>query len=285
MIPTGARTGGAEVVVVPTPRDVAGRSTTLLIAAIDLALREREVAHVALTGGSTSAGVFRILASPGVRDRVDWDRVHLWWGDDRFVLPSDPLCNARVADMTLFRTEEGGSGIPSPADHIHAFPLGRAFQEGRDADWCAREYAAELRGLVPVTADGWPRFDVVLLGIGPDGHLLSVFPGSAAFDGAEWAFGIPAPAHVEPRVPRVTLNPAIVPAARTVLAMVRGQAKAAILQTIFGPERDPRRWPGQLALRPGATWVIDNAAAARLTKRPTGEERPGAGRHSGGFDG
>ncbi len=271
----GLELGGAEVMVVATKHDVAQRSAAFIVRILELALRGRAEAHVALTGGSTPAGAFRILASPGVRDGVDWSRVHLWWGDDRFVPRGDPLCNVAIADTSLFRTKDGGRGIPSPADHVHPFPTDRAIGAGRDADWCAREYATELRRLVPVTEDGWPRFDVVMVGIGRDGHLLSVFPGSRAFDSPEWAVGIPTPTHVAPHVPRVTLNPRVVSAADAVLAMVTGAEKTAIVETIFGVERDPRRFPGQLAVRPGATWVIDATAAARLTiGRGPGESGP-----------
>lgn len=255
--------GGADVVVVPTQRDAAWRSAELIIEAIAAAAAERGVAHVALTGGSTPAGVFRVLASPSVRTRVDWTRVHLWWGDDRFVPRNDPLCNVWIADMTLFRQEDGSPGIPIPADQVHPFRTSEAIDGGRDADWCARAYAGELRALMPV-AGGWPVFDLVLVGIGPDGHLLSVFPGSAAFDSDAWALAIPAPTHVEPHVPRVTLNPAVVPAARSVLAMAQGASKAGILEAVFAGPHDPRRLPAQLALRPGAIWVLDRSAAARL---------------------
>lgn len=263
MTAPAAPTAGAEVVVVPTARDVAVRSAEVIVAAIGAAVRERGVAHLALTGGSTSAGVFRVLASRPVRSRVDWSRVHLWWGDDRFVPRNDPLCNVWIADMTLFNPGDGAPGIPIPTEQVHPFPTSRAIEEGRDAEWCARAYADELRASLPV-ADGWPAFDIVLVGIGPDGHLLSVFPGSAAFDSDAWALPIPAPTHVEPRVPRVTLNPAVVSAAREVLAMVQGAAKAEILALIFAGQDGPRALPARLALRPGATWVVDRAAAARL---------------------
>ena len=106
----------------------------------------------------------------------------------------------------------------------------------------------------------------MLLGIGADGHLLSVFPGSAAFDSTELAMAIPAPTHIEPHVERVTLNPAVIGAARQVLVVAYGSDKAPVLAHIFGPERDPRRWPAQLARRAGATWILDEAAAANLPR-------------------
>ena len=115
--------------------------------------------------------------------------------------------------------------------------------------------------------DGWPAFDLMLLGVGDDGHILSVFPGSPALDATELALAIPAPTHIGPHLERVTLNPALVGAAVGVLVVVTGADKAATIGAIFGTDRDPRRWPAQLALRAGATWILDEAAAGGLPDR------------------
>jgi 6-phosphogluconolactonase len=109
-----------------------------------------------------------------------------------------------------------------------------------------------------------PAFDLVLLGVGPDGHILSVFPDSAAFDRDEWALGVPAPTHVEPHVPRVTLNPSLVGAAREVMVVSHGEDKAEILRDVLRGPLEPRRLPAQLARRLGATWFLDQAAAGLL---------------------
>jgi 6-phosphogluconolactonase len=109
---------------------------------------------------------------------------------------------------------------------------------------------------------GLPVFDVVLLGVGGDGHILSVFPGSAALEpGAPLAMAIPAPTHIEPHLPRVTLDPALIGVADHVLLSVAGAGKAPVLREIFGPDRDVRRWPAQLALTRRAVWLLDPAAA------------------------
>ena len=147
-----------------------------------------------------------------------------------------------------------------------SIPSRRASRIGgaRGAAWCAATLADELRAAGVDFAGGWPVFDLMLIGIGSDGHLLSVFAGSAAFDSPELALAIPAPTHIEPHVERVTLNPAVIGAARTVLVAAYGADKAAALAATFGAVRDPRRWPAQLARRPGATWILDEAAAAAL---------------------
>ena len=157
-------------------------------------------------------------------------------------------------------------GVPLQIDHVHPFPTGEAIGEARGAAWCAAELAGELRASGLDDRDGWPVFDLIFLGIGPDGHLLSVFPDSPALDSPDLALAIPAPTHIEPRIERVTLNPAVLAVARDVLVVAYGEDKAAGLAHVLGAERDPRRWPGQLARRPGATWILDEAAASSLPR-------------------
>jgi 6-phosphogluconolactonase/glucosamine-6-phosphate isomerase/deaminase len=93
---------------------------------------------------------------------------------------------------------------------------------------------------------------------------MSVFPGSEAFDRTDWALAIPAPTHVEPHVPRVTLNPAVLGVARTVLMVTTGESKAEIVERVFTAPRDPRQLPAQLVRNRAATWILDEAAASRL---------------------
>jgi 6-phosphogluconolactonase len=216
-------------------------------------------ADVALTGGSTPRAMYRRLLDRQLRDRVDWQRVHLWWGDDRFVPRADPLSNASLADEALLAPD----GIPIPRANVHPFPTDRAIQEGLGPGWCAATYAAEVVAALPAV-DGWPSFDILLVGIGGDGHLLSVFPRSPALSSDLVGLAIPAPMHIEPHVERVTLNPAIVVTARRVLAMAAGAAKAGVVAAILEGPRDPAALPGVLARRSTATWVMDPPAASAL---------------------
>ena len=139
------------------------------------------------------------------------------------------------------------AGVPIPIENVHPFPTGEAIGRGLGAAGCAARLAQELRSVGLPAVDGWPAFDLVLLGVGGDGHILSVFPGSPALDAKELALAIPAPTHIGPHLERVTLNPAVVGAAARVLVVVSGADKAATIASIFGSERDPRRWPAQLA--------------------------------------
>lgn len=270
-----------SVVVLPDPEAVSAAAAEEIATTLAAAVAARGRAHLGATGGSTPAGFYRLLADSPLRERVPWEAVDIWFGDDRFVPRDHPLSNVLLVDQVLLRAaaytgQSGGGdfgvdiergfdpGVLLPASHVHAFPCGLAIAEGRGAAWCAEAYAEEVRARVPLDDDGWPAFDLLFLGIGPDGHLLSVFPGSAALTSRELALAIPAPTHVEPHVERVTLNPAIVAAALRVLVVVQGASKAAILGEVFGPTHDPARWPAQLALRAGATWLLDHEAAAGL---------------------
>jgi 6-phosphogluconolactonase len=157
--------------------------------------------------------------------------------------------------------------VPIPLDHIHPFRTTEAIGRARGATWCARALAVELADADVPREDRWPAVDLMLLGIGGDGHLLSVFPGSAAIGAPELALAIPAPTHIEPHVERVTLNPALVGTARDLLIVATGADKASVIGQAFGPSGDPRTLPARLAVRAGATWILDEAAAAEMPGR------------------
>ena len=270
-----------EIVVRPNADATAIAAAGHIASVLATAARERGVAHWATTGGSTPAGIYRALTVPPLVAEVPWRAVQLWWGDERYVPLDHPLSNFLPAAEILIRTGalsgqsgwgESGEDVvlgrePAarvPAANLHPMPMGEAIGESHAPAWVAARYEAELRSVGPSKRDGWPAFDLVLIGIGPDGHLLSVFPGSAAFDRSEWVLPVPAPTHVEPHVSRVTLNPAILAVARSIVVVAHGASKAEILERVFGSEVDPRRWPAQLARRDTATWFLDEPAAAGL---------------------
>ncbi len=257
-------TEAVEAVVITADADEAARLAAEHIAeTLRASVAARGRADWATTGGSTAPAIYRNLSDPPLRDVVPWPDVHIWWGDDRFVPRDHPLSNVKPLDDILLDPEHG---VQVPLDHLHPFRTTESIGAGWDPAWTADVLANELAAAGLATQDGWPVLDLVVVGIGGDGHLLSVFPGSVAFDAAEWALAIPAPTHIEPHVGRVTLNPAVLGAAREVLAVVTGAGKADVLADIFGPLHDPRRWPAQLVRRVGATWIVDEAAAARLPR-------------------
>lgn len=257
---------GATILVLPDARAAVAETARRLVAGIASAIETRGRADVALTGGSTAVPLYRELAGP-LRDRVAWDRTHCWWGDDRFVPRGHPLSNLFPADQMLL----GAGGVPIPDANVHPIPCTAALNRGLDAAWAAAQYAAELRTTLPLDR-GLPVFDVILVGLGPDGHVLSVFPDSPAFASPEPVVAVPAPTHVAPHVARVTLNPATLEVARAVIVVATGAGKADAVASVLaadGGSRDlvaadaDRLLPARRALRPGATWILDAAAAAR----------------------
>lgn len=250
-------------IIIQADADAADHAAAAHIArslAAAVAIRGR--ADWATTGGSAAPGIYRQLADDPFRDKIPWADVHVWWGDDRFVPRDHPLSNVKPLDDILFAHPD----IPLPAGNLHPCRSAEAIGAGRDASSVARLLAADLAAVGLPTADGFPVLDLVLLGVGGDGHILSVFPGSAAFDATEWALAIPAPTHIEPHLTRVTMHPSVVRVARDVLVVATGAGKAAVLAEIFGPTRDERRWPAQIAGHERATWILDEAAAARLPR-------------------
>ena len=276
--------GEPELRILDDAEAASGAAAEALANELTDAVERRDRADWVTTGGSTPAGIYRALAVAPLRDQVPWYAVHPWWSDDRFVPRDHPLSNVLPFDQILLsasaRAGLSGTGadaaevelgiepgVAMPVENIHAPAMGRAIADAAGPERVAREYEAELRAAgLPISDQGFPIVDVMLLGIGDDGHILSVFPRSPLFDAAAWVSAVPAPTHIEPHVARISLNPAIVEAARSVIVVAHGAGKAEILASVLGPERDERRWPAQLARRPGATWFLDRAAAASLPR-------------------
>jgi 6-phosphogluconolactonase len=286
-----------EVVVLADEAAVASAAAERIAASLVRAVEERGRADWVTTGGSTAPAIYRALAAEPLRDAVPWSSVHVWWGDDRFVPRDHPLSNVKPFDdilLAIYWTQGGqtgmgqsGQGLPValPIENMHPFPTTAAIGRAQDAAWCAAQLAAELREHGPAAVGGWPVFDVIVVGIGADGHLLSVFPGSAAFDSDELALAIPAPTHIEPHVERATLNPAVLAAARSVLVVAQGDGKAAVIGDVFASELDPRRLPAQLARGANAAWILDEAAGAALRRgdpRRSASSAPAAAARPGG---
>jgi 6-phosphogluconolactonase len=265
-----------EVVVLPDETAVASEAAERIAATLVGAVEAQGHADWATTGGSMAPAIYRALAAQPLRDAVPWSSVHVWWGDDRYVPRDHPLSNVKPLDDILLAVAwtqggqvalgQSGQAMPVPLllDNLHPFPTNEAIGEARGPGWCARSLAAALDAAGLERIDGWPVFDLILLGIGPDGHLLSVFPGSAAFDSPDLALAIPAPTHVEPHVDRVTLNPAVLSAARSIVVVASGSAKATVIRDALRGDRDPRDLPARLARSPSAVWILDTESAAVL---------------------
>jgi 6-phosphogluconolactonase len=210
---------------------------------------------VALSGGSTPRSLYLHLASPEFSDRLPWDAVHVYWGDERCVPPFDPESDYRMAKEALL------DHVPIAEGRIHRI-------RGEDApEEAALEYERLLRRSFgvpegpPVRQDG-ARFDLVLLGMGEDGHTASLFPGTGAVHEAQrWAIRVEA--DVTPRN-RVSLTAPVLNAAVRKLFLVTGVGKAPTLSRVLEGPRDPDVLPAQSI--EDAEWFVDAAAASMLSR-------------------
>lgn len=263
-VPAGLPQGAPTIRVLDDPAAASQAAAVAIAAGLRDADAVRGRADWATTGGSSPVGIYRALRVPPLREIVPWANVHVWWGDDRFVPRDDPQSNIRPLDHELLPRRWN---VPLPPENVHPMRMDEAIALGAGTGWVAEAYGEELRSAgIPIAPNGFPALDVVLLGIGGDGHLLSVFPGSPLLDSTAWASPVEAPTHIEPHVARVSLHPGVVEAARRVIVVATGAGKAETLADVLGSELDVRRWPAQLARRSNATWLIDRDAAARLAQ-------------------
>jgi 6-phosphogluconolactonase len=205
---------------------------------------------ICLTGGSSPRQLYQLLATTAWRSRIPWQRVHWFIGDERFVPADDPLNNMGVA-WTIFLDR------CAPAANIHPIPTSTA--DPADPDRSAVLYEQELKSFYGAGAldPDRPLFDLVLMGVGPDGHTASLFPGYPALDEASrWVVGVPR-ANVAPFVPRVTLTLPALASCREMLFEVAGDEKRAILTRVLAGEN----LPANRAQSTGETiWLVDQAA-------------------------
>jgi 6-phosphogluconolactonase len=266
--------------ILATPDDVAAAAADEIARVLRDAIRERGVAHWSTTGGSAAPPIYRRLGADPLRESLDWGRVHVWWGDDRFVPYDHPHSNVAPLEQILLTSGgdeansgpassgvgEHGAGVRIPAANLHPIPSSAAIAHGTGAAGAAEAYEREIAAYGPAAgAEGLPVFDLIVLGVGPDGHVLSVFPGSAVWDAAGLVVPVPAPAHVEPHVARVTMHPRLLAAAREVLVVTTGASKAANLGRAWTGD-DVRELPVRAARLPNAVWLLDGAAAAELPR-------------------
>lgn len=242
----------AQIETLPSPSAVAETAAHLFVAAAAEAIAARGQFTVALSGGSTPEALYRWLAQPEHAAQVDWPRTQVFFGDERSVPPEDARSNWGKAQETLL------GHVPLPTENLHRIPGELSPEEG------AARYERELAE--HFGPDGVPRFDLVLLGMGDDGHTASLFPGMAALDERErWAAATDVPEYVRPYVPRVTLTFPVLNAARRVLFLVTGKGKAAgAAEVLSGNSTLPaaRVRPTDGAL----IWLLDADAAAQLKR-------------------
>ncbi|HZH02470.1 MAG TPA: 6-phosphogluconolactonase [Myxococcaceae bacterium] len=208
---------------------------------------------VALSGGSTPERLFQCWAEPALRDRMPWAQVHLFWGDERHVPPDHEDSNYGMALRAFI------SSVPITEANVYRMPA-----ENSDAATAAAAYEETLRRFFALPNNAFPRFDLMLMGLGPDGHTASMFPGNDALtEGRRWV--------VAPYVPqfstyRISITFPVINAAEEVMMLVSGESKAPAVKEVREGPRDPLRLPAQaIAPRNGRMiWWLDRSAARDL---------------------
>jgi 6-phosphogluconolactonase len=231
--------------IFPTPDALADAVARHVVTSAANAIATTGRFTIALSGGSTPEAAYRRLATRDSRLDLDWRLTHVLWGDERCVPPDDPRSNYRMAKEALL------DRVPIPPDHIHRI------RGEDDPERAAMDYERELRMLLT------DSLDLVLLGLGEDGHTASLFPGQSAIHEAErWVMAVPAPSG---DIWRVTLTPAVLDLAKNVTFVVSGPSKAQRLAEVLEGPFNPDLLPAQ-AIRPTRgrlTWMVDEAAAGK----------------------
>jgi 6-phosphogluconolactonase len=239
---------GTQVKIVPDGDALAHTAAQEFHRLSETAVQESGRFSVALSGGNTPRAVYTLLASE--HQQLPWDRIHIFFGDERHVPPDHPDSNFRMASESLL------SKVPIPENNIHRI---RAELE---ADAAAKEYEQELRDFFHLADHDWPRFDLIFLGIGEDGHTASLFPGSKALTealrrvAANWVEKF--------QTFRITLTFPVLNHAAEVLFMVSGAGKAQILSEVVRP--GARKYPAQnIEPQNGQLlWLVDQDAGSLL---------------------
>jgi 6-phosphogluconolactonase len=246
-----------EVIVVTDGSALARAAAERFASAVEKAVAERGTAYVVLSGGSTPKQMGSILAREPYRSRIPWDRVQIFWGDERVVPLGSPESNAGEAMRGFLNL------VPIPPDNVHPWAT-----ENESPAEAAAAYESALRDAF-AEPTGVPRFDLVLLGMGDDGHTASLFPQTAGLAIADR----PTAANFVPKldVNRLTLTLPVLNAGREIVFLVGGPGKADTLEAVLdGPVR-PAELPAQM-IRPSSpdgdlVWIVDRDAAAKLKAR------------------
>jgi 6-phosphogluconolactonase len=244
-----------EIRTLTTPQELFAAAGEEVVRAAKEAVDRRGRFVIALSGGSTPKNLYNLLAT-NARSVLPWDRMFFFWGDERHVPPTDPESNYRMAEETML------SKIPVTAGNVF-----RIAAENSDAAAAAEAYEQTLGKFFALEPGHFPRFDLILLGMGPDGHTASLFPSTAGLQEksrlviANWVDTL--------KASRITLTLPVLNAARCVLFLVSGADKAAVLRTVLEEDVPAEQYPSKL-VRPSdgkLIWLVDRAAASALSSK------------------
>lgn len=238
-----------QQIIIQDSKTITHKALSMFVALAKQAIEKRGVFSVALSGGSTPESLYRALGDDAIQAQINWQKVHLFWGDERNVPASDPDSNYRMVNEALLKH------IAIPAENVHRVPTEMAVTEA------AVVYEQALRHFFP---GDWPRFDLVLLGMGEDGHTASLFPHSEGLkEETHWFIANFAPNR---DVWRLTLTKNAINAARHVLVLVNGSQKAPMLAQVLQGDFNPIEKPIQTVnpIDGQLTWLLDEDVASLL---------------------
>lgn len=249
---------GPKIEIVESVEALTRRAAEEFVNCAEASVRARDRFTVALSGGSTPRSLFQLLVDSGspFRTRVPWEKCHFFWGDERHVPPDHPDNNYRMAREAMF------SKISIAPQNVH-----RIKTENPVAQKAAEDYAQELRAFFRLAQGQLPRFDLVFLGMGPDGHTASLFPGTDAL--REQTRLVAAPWVEKFSTYRVTLTAPILNNAGQIIFLIAGSDKAEALREVLQGSYQPHLYPAQL-IRPTAgqlLWLVEKTAARLLPAR------------------
>jgi 6-phosphogluconolactonase len=241
-----------EMQIFPDQAALADEAARRFVALAQAAITAHGRFSVALSGGSTPRGLYERLAQPPYHDQIDWDNVHVFWGDERYVPPDNSESSFRMAREALL------AHVPIPAANIYPMPT-----VGGTPEAAASAYAETITAFFGAEQ---PRFDLILLGMGPDGHTASLFPGAPELTAPSGDLVIVVRDAPKPPPTRLSFTLALINAAANVLFVIAGADKAATLREVLRGPLEPARLPSQ-GVRPAQgtlVWLVDTAAAREL---------------------
>jgi 6-phosphogluconolactonase len=244
----------AGVLEIVDPKSFAAAVADEIVASVTESIHDHGVCSIALAGGGTPSGIYRVLARPPRVSEIEWAQVHIFWGDERWFDIQDNRSNYRMAHETLL------SQISIPEENVH-----RVKTELPSAEDGAADYERQIKEIVTVDDEGIPIFDLILLGVGEDGHTASIFPGDRQILSAPgMCAAVKNPASEEERI---TLLPRVIARARQILFLVSGGDKAEIISRVLEGGEQPEL-PAQIYRQAEGrvTWFIDSAAAKHLQR-------------------
>lgn len=225
------------------------RSLTLVLEKLDAALAARGQFTIALSGGSTPKPLYEAMA----RQNLPWEKIHVFWGDERYVPPNHPDSNEGMARQAWLNQ------VAIPPENIHPMPTGAT-----DPAAAAQQYEQTLNEFFQIPSGEFPSLDVILLGMGDDGHTASLFPHTNALQVCDRSVTV----GNKDGQPRITFTVPLINSARAVMFIVAGASKQSALSHIFAPTCDTETYPSRLIQPAGELWWLLDRAAGEGVSQP-----------------